>query len=664
MSTENIFTNYPRWEQVKDIDASHAIDAAFKYAENQQKVWDNLNKEVQGVFDTAQAHKANKVQKVIDAMPVEVLNSPLSTDVINTLTTDAFKDIGGASAKTTAGILGYGDKRRDTLLDRQQKGLQITDNEFNINKKRDEKYTTDTANTLVSLSKALSQFDPKSDEYKTTSLAIDGIIEKVGKEHPELIEPISQLRQTITNTGTQLTVDGYSTQGKLDSAIAGVYFPQYKTFMQDMALLEKDEKALESITDKTKKETATKEFEAKKKALAENYPDLMKIMSNNPNVVGILENLLSADDFQSQSQKADLALTAARIGNLNATGQAAITTANAAGTKAEAAAAQTAFNISTSTNAAAVNAANVDAAARTTAHKAEMRGLILNTQLADKILGDNRFFNKDGTISVNAIITDFKTTMTGLENNARNKTGTMETFRTSPKFKAYNDKLASMGPDARTAFEAWLNYSGNKFTEQEKVWLAEDIADGVLTPYKLTGWTVWKQNRIDNSSFSGYTGNQAIKGIDNFTEQAKTRLKTRATQYNDNNAFNANQVAISYTKLLAYATGKDTEQVVKDYPQLYKNKAFGSSYGEHLRGANAAPVNTSAGKNYTGLPSRSDLVASLNQQGGTNHIDSSAKKPPVTITTPTSSWTYGQLPKLNGVPNSGGKLLIVNPSGR
>ncbi|MFB6349631.1 hypothetical protein ACFBZI_10485 [Moraxella sp. ZJ142] len=599
MSTENIFTNYPRWEQVKDIDASHAIDAAFKYAENQQKVWDNLNKEVQGVFDTAQAHKANEVQKVIDAMPAEVLNSPLSTDVINTLTTDAFKDIGGASAKTTAGILGYGDKRRDTLLDRGINELRLNSNKIDYNQKKETDDVNTAVQTSIYLSNLVGQLTPV--DYEKATDKEKQAYEDALKLYTDFDASIpTNLRNRVTegilNSQTNhLTnqTDFYKAQGGFYDIAASNALPEFLVYTKKLDALESEFKTNYAKADgnKDKQKELGEKFEKDKLALNQSHSSLIKILGDNNINSRVLQGLekyaQSNQEFESR-----LALDKARIEALKIQGivaqdkvaieayKATNPSGNGGGghetpeqkeSRADAKSVLNTYNIGEAYQAAYMTNGKINP------DKAITRGIAVVNTLVD--FGNRGYNNKPMSY------TDFKATSTGQKG------------------------ISALKSMPEGAAEKWQQQV-SKLPESDKIILLTAIANGELIPYEK-GWLSSKATEVKDldakiqktitegrKDFKNLMRRTASDNLVNHINMVSEVLGVTPTQYVINN------------KKLFTTKQKNGEVLIDLLPKDYRDAI----------NASTPVVNTAVNlPNYAGkAPPTQDMAKALATEKGNN----------------------------------------------
>lgn len=292
---DTIFSTAPKWTDIGAVDATDAINSAYKNAELQNKAFKQLTEAGADVFKYAQQHKLNEVEKGINAMTLDQFQTADKAALIDDLITKYGTDIGGFDAANANRIIKYVDDR-DTALHNDAIKAFDYNSKLRTDSTEAKQYDADNTaaliHTLTETAGKLPDGNPDKDELtkKAVSLTEDYI-----NKHPDGAAILDKSIQNIHDDGIRAKTNTHQLEIALADKTTELYAPAYISYLAQNSAIETKEAEANKLEDLEARKKALADIAFDKAALTAHYGSDIIESLKNPLILARLEQKVYAD---------------------------------------------------------------------------------------------------------------------------------------------------------------------------------------------------------------------------------------------------------------------------------------------------------------------------------------------------------------------------------
>lgn len=286
---DTVFSTAPKWVNIEAVNASDAIESAYKNAELQNKAFNQLTEAGADIFKYAQQHKLNEVEKEINAMTLDQFQTTDKAALIDDLITKYGTDIGGFDAANINSINKYVDGRNTTLI---KDAVDAIDYDSKSRKNTTEvmQYDADnTADVIHNLTKTASLLPDGHTDKDKIYQQIESLTEKFMTKHPSGNTFLNRSLQSIVDADKKVKTESV----RLDNAYADeavkLYGPTYISYLAQNSAIKAKEAEANKLEDLEARKRVLADIAFDKAALTSHYGSEMIESLKNPLILARLE---------------------------------------------------------------------------------------------------------------------------------------------------------------------------------------------------------------------------------------------------------------------------------------------------------------------------------------------------------------------------------------
>ncbi|OOR84912.1 hypothetical protein [Moraxella canis] len=310
-----VFHTAPKWTNVEAIDATDAINSAYKNAELQNKAFNQFADAGADVFKYAQQHRLNEVEKEINAMNLDQFQAADKAALVDGLVAKYGTDIGGFDAANMNRINKYVDDRDTTLINdavntfSYNAGLRKDTTE---GMQFDADNTASVISTLINTASLLPEGHPDKEPLlkKVETLTADFIT-----KHASGGNVLNQSLQKIKDGDIEAKTRTTQLEAAYADGVTKLYGPSYITYLNQHSDLKKREAEANSLEDPEAKKTALDNIALDRAALTAHYGSDMIESLKNPHILSRLEQKAYEDFHAKRMSEAEYQATISAIEN-------------------------------------------------------------------------------------------------------------------------------------------------------------------------------------------------------------------------------------------------------------------------------------------------------------------------------------------------------------
>lgn len=312
---DTVFSTAPKWVNIEAVNASDAIESAYKNAELQNKAFNQLTEAGADIFKYAQQHKLNEVEKEINAMNLDQFQTTDKATLIDDLITKYGTDIGGFNAANVNRINKYVDDRDTALYNDAIKAFDYNSKlrtDSTEAKQYDADNTAALIHTLTETAGKLPDGNPDKDKIYQQ---IESLTERFIDKYPSGSNTLNRSIQSITDADKEAQTKTM----RLDNAYADeavkLFGSAYITSLTQSSAIKAKEAEANKLEDLEARKRVLADIAFDKAALTAHYGSDMIESLKNPLILARLEQNAYNDFHAKRMNEVEYQATISAIEN-------------------------------------------------------------------------------------------------------------------------------------------------------------------------------------------------------------------------------------------------------------------------------------------------------------------------------------------------------------